>query len=208
MRIKWLGTMAVICFFSVSLCYAQERLQCVEASIDSDEIEESDDIGQMCSLGCAMGWKVEASSYLHSTARDTFSVDRLNDGLISTSWIDGGKTNGIAETITFSFPRQYFIESSVRDSVPFHGFRVVNGLTSDNIPWNTYSRVKTLRIFHNGQPVFDIRLRDSKGIQEAESLSAFHIKPDDIVTVKILEVYPGRKFRHAAIAELVPLGAH
>jgi hypothetical protein len=100
------------------------------------------------------------------------------------------------------------LDSHIGDSVAFHGFRIVNGYIKDRITWESNSIVKKLRVFHNRQAVMDIGLTDCMALQEAESIDIFYIKPDDKIIVKILEVYPGNKYKDTALTELIPLGAH
>jgi hypothetical protein len=170
--------------------------------------EDPDDIGYMCSLGCAIGWDVTASSCLTPQAGNSYDADKIDDGKLSTAWIEGKKGDGIGESITFHFPKHYFTEGGIHDSINFNGFRIVNGYQKDSETWKANGRIKRLRVYHNNNPVYDILVQDTMLIQEADPGVLFYIKPGDIITVKILEVYHGAKYEDTAISELVPEGAH
>jgi len=168
---------------------------------EPDTLEQEEDIGAMCSLGCAIDWGTDATSYLVD-GNIKYTVVNLEDGHTSTAWIS--KKEGIGEIITYSFSAKNMQEF---DSLRFNGFRIVNGFVKDNSIWKMFSRVKKARVIHNHKIIGDVTFYDSRGIQEVH-FPAFFIRSNSKVAFKILEVYPGSKYKSVAISELVPLGAH
>jgi len=179
------------------------ELEIITADV-SDEPLEEDDIGGMCSLGCAIGWNVSASSRLASQGENKYDVSRLEDGLLKTAWVEGVEGQGTGEYIIFNFPKSKF-ESM--DSVNCNGFYALNGYCKSTSVWKANSRVKELKMYYNGTPLYVIRLHDSMNMQ-CFTFSTIWLKPGDKIKFEILEVYPGSRYMDTAISELIPLGAH
>jgi hypothetical protein len=191
----------LIILFFFSLSWSQS-IPTFEAG-EPDTLEKEEDIGAMCSLECAIGWGVEATSFLTDKKND-FKVSNLNDGRTSTAWVSGNKRNGIGETITFSFSKK---DMQGFDSLRFNGFRLLNGFVKDIAVWQKYGRIKKGIIMYNRRTIGNVVFYDSRGIQEV-NIDEFYIKPDSKVSFRILEIYPGSKYKSVAISELIPLGAH
>jgi hypothetical protein len=200
-----INTLMLLCFAGICFC---QTLPIYNTCSFEHSSEDSDDIGYMCSLGCAIGWDVIASSCLASQSGNSYDANKIDDGKLSTAWIEGKKGVGIGETITFHFPKHYFSEGGIGDSINFNGFRILNGYQKDSLTWKANGRVKRLRVYHNQVPVCDILVEDTMLMQEADPKILFYIKPEDIIIVKIMEVYRGAKYEDTAISELVPEGAH
>jgi hypothetical protein len=171
-----------------------------------EPISPKEDISQSCSLGCALGWKVSASSTLKSQRGSHYGVKYIDDGLIRTAWVEGAKDYGVCEYITFNFPKSKWVYIS-GDKINFNGFRVVNGYLKNPRTWKQNSRVKIMRIYLQEVPLYDVLLDDSMTLQEVR-FDSVYIKPNDAVKVEIRDVYKGSRFSDTAISELVPMGAH
>jgi hypothetical protein len=157
-----------------------------------------------CSLECAVGWNVKASS-VHPSKNGDYGVHKLDDGDCGTAWITGTQNDGIGDELTYTFPRaKWNIDSR---NVPLRGFRIINGYIKEPGLWKAYGRVKRLVIYINDEPVGGIELLDSTDIQEVE-FGPYGIMDQDIVTLQISKSYPGSKHKQVAITELVPEGAH
>lgn len=175
----------------------------VTAEVDPYPLE-TDDISGMCSLGCAVWWKLDASSCLSSQGDNVYDVSQI-DGRVRTAWVEGVAGQGIGEYVTFVFPdsSEYF----PMDSVNLNGFRIMNGYCKSQETWEQNSRVKILKVYHNGNPVCLIKLHDSMELQNAV-FKTIWLKPKDRIKVEILDVYPGTKYTDTALSVLEPLGAH
>lgn len=161
----------------------------------------------MCSLGCAIGWHVQASSTLAPRRTSYYVTDNISDYDTFTAWIAGDPQYGVGETISFTFTKEDFAKANIGEKINVNGFLVVNGYHKTEKTWKENTRVKRILISHNSKPLYEALLHDNMNIQEI-SFENVWLAPDDKVTVKILEVYPGAKYKNTAISELIPLGAH
>jgi len=192
--------------------FAADNLPEYTAVVDSggevgfNEIYESG-TSEMCSLGCAISWDMEVSSFLPPNGPNIYGPKTGNDYDISTAWVQGKPGYGIGEAITFSFPEKYFSGSSLDEGVDMRGFMVFNGYAKSDAAWKANSRVKRFKLYLNDIPVCTIKLLDTKLMQNA-GFPVIYIKPGDRVKLEILDVYPGDKYKDTAISEIEPLGAH
>lgn len=161
----------------------------------------------MCSLGCAIGWHVKASSTLAPQHTNYYIADNISDYDTFTAWVAGGHKYGLGETITFTFTKEDFAKANIGEKINFNGFLVVNGYCKTEKTWKENTRVKRILICHNSKPLYEVLLHDNMNMQEI-SFENMWLVPGDKVTIKILEVYPGTKYKDTAISELIPLGAH
>lgn len=161
----------------------------------------------MCSLGCAMGWHTKASSSLKAQGNNNYDVSNIDDFRVNTAWVAGTKGYGIGETITYTFTKGDFDKAKIGNRINFNGFLILNGYCKNKKVWMENSRVKRVRISHNKKPLYEAMVHDSMNLQEID-FDNVYLKPWDTVTVTILEVYPGTKYKDTAISELIPTGAH
>lgn len=174
----------------------------VDTTIDPSEEEISG-----CSLGCAVGWTVRASSTLPSQGGNSYDVSKLDDGIGGTAWVEGAPGDGVGESITYRFPRKDFNAGGETESVGFWGLTVFNGYHKSARNWRENARAKKLRLYHNNRPLFTIELQDIMRLQSV-GFPDFQLKPDDSVRIEIVEIYPGERYQDLAISELTPMGAH
>ncbi len=158
-----------------------------------------------CSLECAVGWNVEASSSLPSK-EGAYGVHKLDDGDCGTAWITGTQNDGIGAELTYTFPKTKWWNYQSQE-VPLRGFYIINGYIKKPELWNEYGRVKRLVLYINDEPVAGIELLDSPDVQSVDC-GPFDITSKDTVTLQVSKSYPGSKHRQVAITELVPMGAH
>jgi hypothetical protein len=182
---------------------AVQGVKVLEAS-KGTPLAEVETIGE-CSLGCAIGWDLTASSHIPDQGKVSYRVENL-DGDGKKAWVVGGKNYGIGESVTFSFTRKHFKVARMK-TVNFNGFTVVNGYAKNKKVWRENSRVKRLLIEHNDKPLYEVKLHDSMNVQDID-FTPFYIKAGDTVKVTILDVYSGDKFKDTALSVLIPMGAH
>lgn len=155
-----------------------------------------------CSLGCAIGWEFDASSSLPAQGGNFYSPSNLGDYSLSSAWVEGVKGYGVGEKITITIKG-----SPDQKDIPFTGLDVVNGYAKSRQAWQANSRVKTLKLVHNGQPRFLIHLLDTRTPQSV-ALPGMRVSGGDILTLEIVEVFPGDKYQDTAISEINLYGAH
>jgi hypothetical protein len=149
-------------------------------------------------------WTLEASSSLESQG-DTYGPEMMTDGLARTAWIEGRDDYGEGEfvTFTFNFTRRHqdFPES---DSMMWYGFYVMNGYCKNENTWNANSRVKTLKLYYNAEPIYIIEFHDVMFLQWVAVPGLDWVRHNDSIRIEILDVYPGTKFFDTAISEFMP----
>jgi len=182
----------------------QSKIDTLTAELDPYEVDV-DDISHMCSLGCAVCWDLEASSHLPPAGNNSYDVWKL-DGVIPTAWVEGVDGYGIGEYVLFKFAENR--EEFPSDSINLNGFRMMNGYCKNTYIWSINARVKRLKIYHNGKPLYVVRLHDSIELQNFFFPEIVWLRRGDEVKVEILSVYPGTKDYDTAISVLEPLGAH
>lgn len=202
MKIIFVVTTCVVMLF-LNTTMAAQGITVVEAS-KGIALSEAESIGE-CSLGCAIGWDLTASSHLPDQGKVSYRVENLQgDG--KQAWVVGGENYGIGESVFFSFTRKHFKVAQMK-SVNFNGFTVVNGYAKNKKVWRENSRVKRLLIEHNNKPLYEVKLHDTMNVQDID-FKPFYIKAGDKVKVTILDVYPGERFKDTALSVLIPMGAH
>jgi len=163
-----------------------------------DSLSDDESLQNSCSLGCAIGWQVHASS----AARD-HPAKHLDDGSIQTAWVPSDVNR--SPEVVFSFPKKLF--GAIGHPIPFRGFEICPGFAGVVDLWHAYARPRTLLISHNGRPLAIAHLEDRR-VDQSISVHPQDLNPGDTVSVKVLSVFPGKRSNTVAIAELVPQGAH
>ena len=92
-------------------------------------------------------------------------------------------------------------------NIPFYGFDFVNGYIKSDDLFSSYSRVKRAELFYNGKAFCFVNFADSKRWQHIMFDDIF-AHQGDVFALRILEVYPGKKYPNVAITQLVLQGAH
>jgi hypothetical protein len=191
-------------FFLLNICNAQTIYE-VKARVFGDYNEISCSLaGPACSLACAMGWTLSASSVLPDNGTINYSAENMNDGLETTAWAEGAKGLGIGEKI---FARVSC--DSKTHNVSFWGIRIANGYQKDSSIWKANSRIKSLKVYQNAKPFLIIHLQDQMGVQRVKwRPDIMKLNNGDLITFEITEVYKGDKYEDVAVSDLVLDGAH
>ena len=142
---------------------------------------------------------------------DIYHIKKIMDYDIATAWVEGEEGQGIGSE--FGFKIQYV--PNVLPQTVFKGnCYIINGYYKTEKTWSTNSRVKKLQAYINNKPLALIELNDFRGIQ-VFNLAPFYkrieneptkehlplLKVNDILSFKILEVYPGTKYEDTSISE-------
>lgn len=156
-----------------------------------------------CSLSCAIGWRLSATSALPNKDSISYNSENMNDGDSSTAWVEGKKDYGIGEKIIIKFD-----SGAATHQIPFDGIQLTNGYAKTKTIWENNSRVKLFKIYLNGKPQFLLKLQDSFFPQRINWGRNFAINEGDVVELEIMDVYKGKKWKDTAISDLSLMGAH
>jgi hypothetical protein len=148
-------------------------------------------------------WTLEASSSLPAQGENAYGPEMMTDGLARTAWVEGKDGYGEGEFVVFRFDFSEKSEISP-DSFIFNGFLVMNGYCKNENAWNVNSRVKTLKLYYNAEPIFIIELHDVIYLQSFYFPGRRWVKHNDSLRVEILAVYPGTKYSDTAVSEFMP----
>jgi hypothetical protein len=189
----------------INVCRAQTLIPETNVRVYRDYSEISCSLaGSACSLACAMGWTLSASSFLPDNGTKNYDAENMNDGLENTAWVEGAKGDGIGEKI---FARVSC--DSKTYNVSFWGIRIANGYQTDSNTWKNNSRIKSLKVYQNAKPFLIIHLQDQMGVQRAKwKPDIIRLNNGDLITFEITEVYKGDKYEDVAVSDLVLDGAH
>ena len=148
-----------------------------------------------CSLTCAFPWEAVAAG-----SGSDAKVAAVNDADSRTAWTDAHAS----DTLVFKFPSTLPRELN---GTPFYGLDIANGRLHPENAFKDFGRIKTIRLYHNGHPLCMIHLADTRRWQHV-TFSDVYLSVGDTLAIEVLDTYPGRKERTAAIAEIVLQGAH
>lgn len=152
-----------------------------------------------CSMRCTFAWSVEVVE--DGKVRPS---KLLNDEKAETAWLAAGAQGGVGTKIRMAFPKK--IPAEMEGHVPMYGLDVINGAWENEDQFRTKGRIKKARLLYNDKPICDVQFADSRRWQRIE-FDDIMIRSGDVVTLEILEIYPGKE-AGLAISELVLQGAH
>ena len=166
---------------------------------------ESGEVFAGCSLGCALGWEIVASSSLPAQGGNRYDVSQLDDASARTAWVEGADGSGVGEALTFRL-----VGDPDHDvgAVAFSGFRVVNGYAKSEDVWRKNGRVRAVVVLVNGRSVGRAELADTMSLQWVALADAPQVVAGDVVTLVLASVYPGERYDDTALSEVVLDGAH
>lgn len=83
--------------------------------------------------------------------------------------------------------------------------KILNGYVKNQALWEANGRVKSLKVYYNGELYAVLELEDSRTLQCFDvGILGTHVKgaPDWDLRFEIAEVYPGTKYSDTVISEL------
>lgn len=164
-----------------------------------------------CSLACAISWELSATSTLQSEGSNNYEVSMLEDGQRSTAWVEGVKGDGVGQRITMTFLRPDGADEAGDEAIkiPFHGILLTNGYAKTPEVWSRNGRVKKLLVWLNSQRMCYLDLDDDIYPQEfLWTPNLVMVGEGDVISLEIVEVYPGSRYEDTAISDLGFYGAH
>ena len=101
--------------------------------------------GVGCSWYCGGGpMSIKATSELNPNKGFTYTADNIHDFSLRNAWIEGKKSSGINETITFEFNE---------NGPPVTTVEIFNGYMKTEKTWEENGRVKKLKLYVNDKPI-------------------------------------------------------
>jgi hypothetical protein len=195
--------LATLMLLPVTLLAAENRILKPEI-VTIDSIEEYEGLLESgCSLGCAIGWRYQASSTLPGQGANRYNADKMGDASLSSAWVEGAAEYGVGEKLTITFSTL----PGHKEGIAFRGIELVNGYAKNEAVWRANSRVKRMSVRYQGKPLFELALADTMSPQ-AFNFEDILIYPGDHLEMTILDVYPGDKYADTAISEINLDGAH
>lgn len=168
--------------------------------IKSSPVGPNEEFRVGCSLRCAVGCVMKASSTRTPQGKVKYGIDNINDGNLSTAWVPA--KNGAGDSVSFIFRKKQFADM---ESTTFWGIDIINGYMKKS-GWQENARIKKIRLEHNDKRLYELSLHDME--VQSVRFDPFTIRPGSVVELVILETYPGTQNQDVVINELVPLGAH
>ncbi len=203
MKILWYS--CILTLLSSSQLMAQtDTLYCKEVEVDSiEEYVELLTFG--CSLGCAIGWSYNTTSFLSKQGENTYEPANLGDGDLTTAWVEDEDDYGIGVEILIDFDMAEQMEN-----LNFDGIDFVNGYAKTPSVWANNSRIKTFKVWQNDAPLFYLELLDTDWPQNItfDDEHRIYLNPGDQIALEIIDIYPGKKYKDTAITEIHLYGAH
>lgn len=150
--------------------------------------------GVGCSWYCGGGpMSIKATSELNPNKGFTYTADNIHDFSLRNAWIEGKKSSGINETITFEFNE---------NGPPVTTVEIFNGYMKTEKTWEENGRVKKLKLYVNDKPIAILNLEDIKSLQRFQIGTHQSKKGNLYLKFEILDVYKGSKYDDTAISEL------
>lgn len=157
----------------------------------------NDFYSEACSWYCAAIFDdPEATSVLAPQGRNTYEAANIHDFNHETVWAEGVEGDGIGESIVYRFPGRHARITKVK---------ILNGYVKNQALWEANGRVKSLKVYYNGELYAVLELEDSRTLQCFDvGILGTHVKgaPDWDLRFEIAEVYPGTKYSDTVISEL------
>jgi len=149
-----------------------------------------------CSWYCAGGvYDITATSTLNSEKDDAYKPLNIHDFDLRTAWVEGDKEYGIGEKINFIF--------KMNSGLKVTDLEIYNGYCKSEKLWKDNSRVKTFGMYINGILTYKLSLNDTYKCQSFKIGSYNCNKEQDLIlTLEILEIYPGDKYKDVVISEV------
>lgn len=122
------------------------------------------------------------------------SYSNAHDFDKDTAWVVGKDDYGIGESLTYEF--NFDKEKAYKGSLGVTTIVLANGYKKSEKLWEANSRIKKMRMYVNTVPYRDLLFLDSFEIQTIDiGTIMFPANKTTVLRFKILEVYPGKKYK-------------
>jgi hypothetical protein len=143
----------------------------------------------------------KASSILKANKDITYFAKNAHDFDIATAWVEGSADEGVGQYLEYIFDMNEMQE-------PHHlgvtQIILANGYKKSRKAWTENSRVKTMKMYVDGKPYAILKCLDSFEFQTID-IGEIMLPQQKVMKIrfKIMEVYPGSKYKDTAITELL-----
>ncbi len=168
---------------------------------DADIYGFSDRLTETCSNWCGCMQFVcdaSASSVLENQGKVSYSAVNLTDDTRKTVWAEGVDGLGIGETVEIT---QMYAGSGYPE-LDFYSICIVNGYAENKTKWQENGRVKSLKLYYQGEYMGLITLEDTINPQYID-ISALQMKIGNGYKAEfkfeIAEVYEGSKYEDVCL---------
>lgn len=145
-----------------------------------------------CSWYCAGSPDtLTATSYLPESRISTYLPSNAHDFDLQTAWVEGKEDYGIGEEVHVAF--------NLGGQLAWTHVIIYNGYCKSEQAWKNNSRVKRALLLVDGEPLAEISLQDT---YQGQRFSLGSFPGQSVLTLRILEVYPGDKYADTAISEI------
>ena len=153
-----------------------------------------------CSWYCGGGapYKITASSVLAPQGKFNYKADNIHDFDLFTAWVPSDKQNPVGEKINF-----YFKSSEPVPAPRINKILIWNGCIYNTDLWTQNARVAKFKLYIDGKPTAILQLQDVDNTQEFSITPVRSAgKKDLVMTLEIMEVYPGTKYKDVVVSEI------
>jgi hypothetical protein len=148
-----------------------------------------------------------ASSVLTGSGANRYGVKQLQDGDVSTAWVEGAKGDGVGAWLEFTFDRATGDAGKVRDTgVAVTSIDIMNGYRKSAKTWAANGRVREFDMYANGKQIARLRLADNLRVQNVKVPRIVLPLGKRRSSARHHRVYRGRDFPDTAISELEFVG--
>lgn len=184
-----------------SFKYINEDYGCPEESADGDIFGYDDRLTQTCSDWCGcMNFvcEVRASSTLGNQGKTSYDAAHLAEYTRENIWAEGAEGYGIGESIEI---RQLY-RGTGNTELSFYSICIVNGNAKSERKWRENGRVKSLKLYYEGEYMGLITLEDTMNPQYID-ISELQMKVGNGFEAnfkfEIVEVYEGSKYEDTCL---------
>jgi len=152
--------------------------------------------------------KFNAPSTLKSYKNITYNPENAHDMDVTTAWVEGDADYGIGAYLEYEFDTREMDYIGEDHTYAIYDICIANGYKKSKRLWEANSRVKTLKMYVNGEPFALLELLDIFEFQTI-SVPKIPLPQKGLLTLRfeIVEVYPGTKYKDTAITELLFSGS-
>lgn len=184
-----------------SFKYIDEDYGCTEESADGDIFGYDDRLTETCSDWCGcMNFvcEVRASSTLENQGKTSYDAAHLAEYTRENIWAEGAEGYGIGESIEI---RQLY-RGTGNTELSFYSICIVNGNAKSERKWRENGRVKSLKLYYEGEYIGLITLEDTMEPQYID-ISELQMKVGNGFEAnfkfEIVEVYKGSKYEDTCL---------
>lgn len=191
-RRNWIRPVAIIALLMIIVFLSRNMFQRKPEKSTTDQGKSVEKLRVV--VYPSTGIQTQASSQLVDAqtvkyGSSYYSPTNTVDGDLSTAWSEGVEGDGIGQFIRYGFDKQIMLK----------GIKIVGGYNKTAQIFSANNRLKKIRLTFDDGSSADFTLKDSPEWQYVDFPKA--IKTSNL-TLTILEVYPGVKYKDTAFSDI------